>query len=250
MSQHRLVIKIGGGEVDDRHFLEDLRAAIRDMMDRRMVLVHGGGKEIAAWQERLGLEPRFVEGLRVTDAQSLQVAEMVLSGLVNKRLVAWFVAGGVEAVGLSGVDGGLVRVERMRHAAGDLGLVGHVVQVNPAPLAALLDRGLLPVISPISLGLDGETYNVNADHVALAIARELSAEALIFISNVPGVLAHGSILSHLDADRIEPLIRDGVIHGGMVPKVRSALEALADGVSAVRITNLDGLRTGEGTVIT
>lgn len=250
MDQRQLVVKIGGGQVDDAHFLEELVGVLRDMGNRRMVIVHGGGKEIAIWQERLGLEPHFVEGLRVTDALSLQVAEMLLSGLINKRLVARLVAGGVPAAGLSGVDGGFIRVERMSHPAGDLGFVGHVVDVNPTLVLSLLDQGLLPVISPISLGLDGQTYNVNADHVALAIARTIEAESLVFISDVPGVLVEGNLLSHLDADLVEPLIHDGVIQGGMVPKVRSAVAALADGVSAVRITDLDGVRSGRGTIVT
>jgi acetylglutamate kinase len=249
MTQRRLVIKIGGGQVDDLRFLEGLVEVVRGMADHEMLIVHGGGKEIASWQERLGLEPHFVEGLRVTDAQSLQVAEMVLSGLVNKRLVARLVAGGVAAVGLSGVDGGLIRVERMSHPAGDLGFVGRVVEVNPTSLEALLGQGLLPVISPISLGLDNQTYNVNADHAAQAIARAVGVKSLVFISDVPGVLVGGRPLPHLGTDQIEPLIRDGVIGGGMVPKVRSALAALAEGVLTVRITNLEGLRSGGGTVI-
>ena len=250
MAQPRLVIKLGGGQVDDPHFLERLVEVIREMEDRQILFVHGGGKEIAAWQERLGLEPRFVEGLRVTDGKSLEVAEMVLSGLVNKRLVARLVAGGVPAVGLSGVDGSLIRVEPMSHPAGDLGFVGRVVEVNSALLDMLLGQGLLPVISPISLGLDGQTYNVNADHAAWAIARTVAADSLVFVSDVPGVLVGGSTLTHLTADQIEPLIHAEAIRGGMVPKVRSALAALTGGVSAVRITNLEGLQSGAGTVIT
>jgi len=249
MAQRRLVIKLGGGQVEDAQFLDRLVEVIHDLEDRQVLIVHGGGKEIASWQERLGLEPRFVEGLRVTDAQSLQVAEMVLSGLVNKRLVARLVSSGVDAVGLSGVDGGLIRVERMSHPAGDLGFVGHVVKVDPTPLEALLEQHFLPVISPISLGLDGQTYNVNADHAAWAIARAVGAESLVFVSDVPGVLMEGNVLAHLEADQIEPLIHTGVIRGGMVPKVRSALAALAGGVPTVRITNLQGLRSGGGTVI-
>jgi acetylglutamate kinase len=250
MIQRRLVIKIGGGQVDDDHFLAGLVDVIRDIADRQMLIVHGGGKEIASWQERLGLECRFVEGLRVTDAQCLQVAEMVLSGLVNKRLVARLVAGGVPAVGLSGVDGGLIRVERMTHPAGDLGFVGRVMEVDPTVLEALLDQGLVPVVSPISLGLDGQTYNVNADHAAWAIAGKAAAESLVFVTDVPGVLVEGVSQQHLSTEQIEPLIRDEVIRGGMVPKVRSALEALAGGVPTVCITNLEGLRDGGGTVIT
>jgi acetylglutamate kinase len=251
MTQRRLVIKIGGGQADDAQFLQELVEAVRDIIhDRQMVIVHGGGKEIRMWQERLGLECRFVEGLRVTDADCLQVAEMVLSGSVNKRLVARLVAGGVAAVGLSGVDGGLIRVERMSHPAGDLGFVGRVVEINPTLVETLLDQGHLPVVSPISLGLDGQTYNVNADHAAWAIAGTVGAESLVFVSDVPGVLVEGACLQHLSTERAEPLIRDGVIQGGMVPKVRSALEALAGGVPTVCITNLEGLRSGGGTVIT
>ena len=250
MAQSTVMIKIGGGQVDDLRFVGDLVQVIQSMGSRRMVIVHGGGKEIALWQERLGLVPRFVEGLRVTDAESLQVAEMVLSGLVNKRLVARLVAGGVPAVGLSGVDGGLIRVERMRHSAGDLGLVGRVVKVDTAYLEILLARAILPVISPISLGLDGQTYNVNADHAAWAIARAIPVEDLVFVSDVPGVLVEGETLPHLDSERMERLIENNVITGGMVPKVRSALGALTEGVPTVRITNLDGLRSGGGTVIT
>ena len=250
MARPRVVIKLGGGQVDDPHFLERLVGVIREMEDCQILFVHGGGKEIAAWQERLGLEPRFVEGLRVTDRESLQVAEMVLSGLVNKRLVARLVAGGVPAVGLSGVDGGLIRVERMSHPAGDLGFVGRVVEVNPALLELLLGQGLLPVVSPISLGPDGQRYNVNADHAAWAIARTVAAESLVFVSDVPGVLMEGCLLANLTADQIESLIRAQAIRGGMVPKVRSALAALSGGVPRVRITDLEGLQSGGGTVIT
>lgn len=250
MAQSRLVVKLGGGQVDDPDFLERLVGVIHEMEDGQILFVHGGGKEIAAWQERLGLVPRFVEGLRVTDGESLRVAEMVLSGLVNKRLVAKLVAGGVPAVGVSGVDGSLIRVEPMSHPAGDLGFVGRIVEVNPVLLEVLLGQGLVPVISPISLGLDGQTYNVNADHAAWAIARGVAAESLVFVSDVPGVLVGGRARAHLAADQIEPLIHAQAIRGGMVPKVRSALAALAGGVPTVRITDLEGLQGGTGTVIT
>jgi acetylglutamate kinase len=249
MTQRRLVLKIGGGQADDAKFLQELVEAVRSIDDRQLLIVHGGGKEIRMWQERLGLECRFVEGLRVTDASCLQVAEMVLSGSVNKRLVARLVAGGVSAVGVSGVDAGLIRVERMRHAAGDLGFVGRIVEVNPILVETLWNKGLLPVVSPISLGLDGQTYNVNADHAAWAIARAVSAESLLFVSDVPGVLYRGACLQHLSSERAETLIEEGIIQGGMVPKVRSALEALAGGVSTVRITDLEGLRSDGGTAI-
>jgi acetylglutamate kinase len=188
-SAQRIVLKIGGNELDDARFVSGLIEALRQMrQERAIAVVHGGGKAIARLQERLSLQPRFVDGLRVTDDESLDVAEMVLSGLTNKRLVGALVAGGVAAVGLSGVDSGLLRVARMAHATVDLGWVGEIVQTNPAEVEALLARGVTPVISPISLGLDGHTYNVNADHAACALACALGAAELDFVSNVPGVL--------------------------------------------------------------
>jgi acetylglutamate kinase len=210
-----------------------------------VVIVHGGGKGIGRLQKRLGLEPRFIEGLRVTDAPSLEAAQMVLSGQVNKRLVARLVSAGVPAVGLSGVDGGLLRVEKLHHPAGDLGLVGHIVKVN----TELLGQGLVPVISPISLGLDGQTYNVNADHAALAVAQAMNAASVIFLTNVPGVLREGQVISHIGLSQAEALITEGIIAGGMIPKARSALEAVAAGVGQAVITDLAGLQAGTGTVI-
>ncbi len=252
------VIKIGGNEADDPDFLsgfvETIKGAwhfgsARHLVETVPVIVHGGGKEIAHLQECLGLVPRFVEGLRVTDDESLKVAEMVLSGLVNKRLVARLVAADVPAVGLSGVDWGLIRVERMTHPAGDLGWVGRIVEVHPGGLNTLIEQGVVPVVSPISLGLDGRTYNVNADHAALAVAVALGAAALVFVSNVPGVLIDGQLVPRLTVNQVETLVEEGKIYGGMVPKVRSALEAVAGGVREVRITDLDGLRQGSGTVV-
>ena len=244
-----MVIKVGGNDLDDPAFMEGLVAAVTDLHEQGVIIVHGGGKGIGRLQKRLGLEPRFIQGLRVTDAPSLEVAQMVLSGQVNKRLAARLVAAGVPAVGLSGVDGGLLRVEKMDHPAGDLGLVGHIVRVNTELLAGLLGQGLVPVISPISLGLDGQTYNVNADHAALAVAQAMSAASAVFLTNVPGVLRDGELVSKIDARRAEALIAQGVIAGGMIPKVRSALEAVAAGVGQAVITNLAGLWAGAGTVI-
>lgn len=236
-----VVIKVGGNELDDAAFLDRFIAVLVRMTDPRPVLVHGGGKEIAALQKQLGLQPAFVDGLRVTDAESLRVAEMVLSGTVNKRLVARLVAAGAAAVGLSGVDLGLIRVEKMRHSAGDLGFVGAVKEVNARGLQSLLTAGLLPVISPISLGLDGGTYNVNADHAALGIARGLGARSLLLVTNVAGVMAGGQVLERLGAAQAQALIADGTISGGMVPKVRSALEAVEAGVPEAIITDVGGL---------
>ena len=264
----RIVLKVGGNELDDEGFVVGLIDTLRELWQSCAVsVVHGGGKAIARLQERLSLQPRFVDGLRVTDDESLDVAEMVLSGWVNKRLVARLVSEGIPAVGLSGVDNGLLRVVKMRHNAHDLGWVGDVTEANPAEVESLLDRGVTPVISPISLGVDGHTYNVNADHAASALACALGARELVFVSNVPGVLVGGNVPGGLGeedipgssrrADRacvpaltppeVECLIDAGEIHGGMVPKARSALSALQAGVSRVRITNLAGLAANEGT---
>ena len=243
-----VVLKIGGNEIDDDEFLERLADAVGALRAAaEPVLVHGGGKEIARLQQALGLEPRFVEGLRVTDEASLAVAEMVLSGAVNKRLAALLVARGIAAVGLSGVDGGLLRVRRLQHPSGDLGWVGEVAEVQPLLLQLLLSRGIVPVVSPISLGLDGRRYNVNADHAAMALAKALGARSLAFVTNVPGVLREGRVVGRLTAGEAERWIAEGVIGGGMVPKVRAALQVVAGGVPEARIVDLEGLATGGGT---
>ncbi len=244
------VLKIGGRQLDDAMFLDALAQTVaRIRQEQPVVIIHGGGKTIQAWQERLGLVPHYVEGLRVTDEASLEVVEAVLAGLVNKRLVALLLQAGVNAVGLSGVDGGLVRVTKMQHPHGDLGRVGEVQEVHVALLLALLDAGFTPVIAPVSLGQDFLTYNVNADHVARAVAAALHADRLYFISDVPGVVIDGQPVATLSVHQAETWIREGHIHGGMIPKVRSAITAVETGVRAAVITNLDGLATGGGTTI-
>lgn len=243
-----LVLKIGGNELDDQAFVATLTATVA-AMQLCPVLVHGGGKEIGAMQRALGGEPRFVGGLRVTDDAALQAAAMVLCGTVSTRLVAALVQAGVDAQGLSGVDRGLVRVERAQHADGDLGWVGRPVAVRVEILRELLEQAVVPVVAPISLGPDG-VYNVNADEAAGALAAALGDAQVVFITNAPGVLVHGALAPQLDAGQIEALIADGTIHSGMIPKVRSALTALSAGVCAARITNLAGLANGGGTVVT
>lgn len=244
------VLKIGGRQLDDVDFLNQLGVAVHKVSRaHKVVLVHGGGKAIQAWQERLGLSPRYVEGLRVTDKDSLDVAEAVLSGLINKRLVALLTRAGVPAVGLSGVDAGLIRVEKMWHPMGDLGRVGEVQEVHPEIIYMLLDAGLVPVISPISLGKDGLTYNVNADHVATAIATALQAERLYFISDVPGVLVAGQPVRAISTVQAEQWIEEDIITGGMIPKVRSAVAAVDAGVPQAIITNLEGVLKAGGTAV-
>lgn len=248
MDESTVVLKVGGGQVDDEAFLDGLAETVARMREQ-VAIVHGGGKEIASLQTALGLTPYFVDGLRVTDAEGLAVVEMVLSGRVNKRLVARLMMAGVKALGLSGVDLGLVRVEKMAHPAGDLGWVGRVAQVDPEPLRMLLRQRIVPVVSPVSLGFDGHTYNVNADHVATGVARTLGASALYFLTNVAGVLVDGQVVGKLSAAEAETLIRNGTIRDGMVPKVRSALDAVTAGVQEARITDLKGLAGDGGTVV-
>lgn len=242
------VIKVGGNELDDPVFVGGLVRAVQALAEPP-VLVHGGGKEIRTLQERLGLEPQYVDGLRVTDVESLAVVQMVLAGRVNKRLVAALTAEGVDAFGMSGVDRGAIKAEKLEHPAGDLGWVGRVVEVRTQVFRRLLEDGITPVLSPICWGADGSMFNVNADHVALAVAQSLDAGRLVFVSNVPGVLAGDELIQRISTGQAEALIAEGVIAGGMLPKIRSALEAVSGGVAEVRITNLQGLAQDLGTIV-
>jgi len=241
-----IVLKISGHELDDAEYLRDFANALAQM-NQPVIIVHGGGKEISALQTRLGIEPRYIDGIRITDADSLVLVEMVMCGTINKRIVRTLLAAGVQAIGLSGVDGGIVQAVKMAHPTVDMGFTGQIVTVNPKPLEALLDAGYMPVLAPVSLGQDS-SYNVNADHVAGAIAAAVGASRVIFISNVPGVMKNGEVLATLTPAQTEALIEDGTINGGMIPKVRTALEALTLGVTQSVITNLTGLQSAGGTV--
>jgi acetylglutamate kinase len=225
-------------------------AAVHGLLDQyAVVIVHGGGKEIADLHGRLGVSFETVQGLRATSQESLRLVEMVLNGTVNTRLVRWLVVGGVEAIGLSGVDLGLVRVTPLTVEGRSLGRVGQVQTVNAQALLHLLDLGLTPVVSPVSLGEDGLVYNVNADHVAAGVAKAIDAARLIFVSNVPGVQVAGRTVAGLTLAQIEELIAEGHISGGMIPKVRAATEAVASGVQQAVITDLAGLAQGKGTAV-
>lgn len=241
------VMKIGGNELDYPGFLEGLARAV-SKSDEPVLIVHGGGKAIADLQQRFGLNTVKVDGLRVTDGESLTVAQMVLSGQANKQIVAALLAQGVDAVGLSGVDGGILRCQQKKHPQTDLGYVGEIVEVRAELIEKLVNMGLTPVLSPISLGLDGQIYNVNADEVASAVALALAAELLNFVSNVPGVLQEDAVIPTLTISQTEDLIASGVIRDGMVPKVRAALEAITKGVPQARIVNLAGLIGPGGTL--
>jgi acetylglutamate kinase len=244
------VLKVSGSDLDDPVFSQRFATCIADVAKTgaRPVVVHGGGKELTALLKAFQVETRFIDGLRVTDARTRDMALMTFSGLANKRLVAALLAAGVDALGVSGVDAGLVRVAPLDPA---LQYVGKPVSVRADLLKQWTQVGLAPVIAPMSIGLDGEIYNVNADHVAGAVAAAMDAELLTFVTNVEAVLdgAHAPI-ANLTAGQAEALIADGTINGGMIPKVRTALEALQSGVRHVRITNLDGISAGTGTTFT
>jgi acetylglutamate kinase len=245
-----LVLKIGGNQVEEAAFLDGFVTAVRQLLaEHELVVVHGGGKEIADLHAQLQVPFETIEGLRVTSDESLHLVEMVLNGTVNTRLVRWLVNAGIAAIGLSGVDMGLIRVIPLTTRGRDLGRVGQVQQVNGEALLQLLDLGLTPVVSPVSLGEDGLAYNVNADHVAAGIARAVEASRLVLVSNVLGVQVAGRIVRALTLSQIQELIADGFITGGMIPKVQAATEAVASGVHQAVITDLAGLLRGEGTAV-
>jgi acetylglutamate kinase len=224
-----LVVKLGGTTIADQaQVLSEVAVVARR---RPVVLVHGGGRRITEWLDRLGVPSRFEGGLRVTDAQALEVAAAVLRGVVNSELVAGLRDLGVDAVGLSGVDGGLLIAERLPH----VGLVAHVVGLRRDLLDAVLVGGQVPVVAPLARDEEGVVCNVNADDVAAGIAAGLGARQLILLTDVDGVRdADGRRLDTLTVGEAEALIASGVIGGGMVPKVRAALGALAwDGAEAV-----------------
>jgi acetylglutamate kinase len=244
-----LVIKISGSELDDAAFVGRFAAAVRALTEP-VVIVHGGGREISAMQRRMGIEPRYFDGVRITDAESLALVEMVLCGTINKRLTRSLIEAGVDALGVSGVDRGIVRAQKMDSPAPaiDMGFTGRIAAVRAEPLREWLASGVTPVIAPICLGA-GTNYNVNADHVAGAVAAALGAERLIFLSDVPGVLNKaGEVMPTLSSDQAEALITDGTISGGMIPKVRTALSALEAGAASAVIGGIDAL-DGGGTAL-
>ena len=245
-----LVLKIGGNQVEDEAFLAGFVIAVKELLvEHAVVIVHGGGKEITDLHAQLGVTTETVEGLRATSEESLRLVEMVLNGVVNTRLVRWLVNGQIDAIGLSGIDLGLVRVTPLAVNDRSLGRVGQVGRVNAEALLQLLDLGLTPVISPVSLGEDGLAYNVNADHVAAGVSQAVEAGKLIFVSNVPGVQVTGRTMRALTLSQIEGLIADGHITGGMLPKVRAATDAVVSGVHQAVITDLAGLAAGRGTAV-
>lgn len=239
-----LVVKIGGSMAENDASLKSMARSLGRLASqgRPLVLVHGGGKDINRHLAWLGEEPRFKNGLRVTSEEALKVVEMTLSGYVNKKLVGFLAEAGAKPAGLSGVDGPTFYCEPVDP---ELGRVGHITRVDTALVLALMAAGFLPVVSPISLGA-GESdhfshFNVNADDAASALAMALHAEKLIFISDVPGVLdAQKAIVPSLNAPTVARLTDEGVVQGGMIPKLRSCLAAVAAGVGEVHICGFSG----------
>lgn len=242
MSAAPIVVKLGGRALDAPGAAAAFAGALAALA-RPAVLVHGGGAEVTQWCLRLGLEARFADGLRVTDAPTLDVVAAVLAGLANKRLVAALRARGVDAVGLAALDGGVLRVVPHARAA-TLGAVGQVAGADPALLQALLAAGRTPVLA--SLGAhDGALLNVNADDAASAIAAALGAPELVLLSDAPGVVLGGAVVPELAGGGIEAALARPEVEGGMRPKLRAAAAALAAGVGRAHIASWSGPRTLE-----
>jgi len=234
------LIKIGGKILDNPDLLEELATGIKLVEGNFVILVHGGSKDIKLELDRLGKEFVFVDGLRVTDGETIRVVEMVLSGLVNKRIVRALTGAGIRALGLSGCDMGLIRAEPLELAGVDLGLVGRVNRINTEPLGICARENIVPVISPVGIGETGEPFNINADHAASAIAREIKADDLVYFSDVPGVMIDGRRQATLTSSQARRYIDQGKITGGMIPKIQSAIEALEQGVGQVHLAPWTG----------
>ncbi|MGC2618029.1 MAG: acetylglutamate kinase [Acidobacteriaceae bacterium] len=233
----KYVVKLGGATLENPELLHQCAKAIADLVKdgNQVAIVHGGGVQLTRTLKQLGKQSEFVAGLRVTDAETRDTALMVLGGGVNKALVASLDAHGQPAVGLSGGDGHVFRARKKRTAP-DLGFVGEIAAADPRWLEAIWHMGAVPVISSIALGFDGEYYNINADEMAAACASACHADALVFLTDVPGVLgADGSVMRWLSIDQIAALTKDAVISGGMLPKLSACREALLSGVKRVRI---------------
>jgi len=245
------VVKYGGHAMGDatlaRNFAEDI--VLLKAVGINPVVVHGGGPQIGAMLERVGVESKFVDGLRVTTKETAEIAEMVLSGAINKELVSWIEKAGGHAIGISGKDGGFVKAAKLRRTERDpdsnieriidLGYVGEPKTVNRSVVDMISSAGMIPVIAPIGVGDDGHTYNINADTMAGAVASALRAARLFLLTDVAGVLdKQGDLLTDLAPRAIRELVRDGTISGGMIPKLETCVKAVQEGVDAAVI--LDG----------
>ena len=238
-----IVVKYGGSAMVDEtlkhQVIQDV--TLLKLVGFKPIIVHGGGKEISRWVERVGMDPVFVNGLRKTDEATMEIAEMVLNK-VNKSLVTLVQELGVKAVGISGKDGGLLTVERKYSNGEDIGFVGEIKEVNPKVLYDLLEKDFLPIVCPVGMDAGFQSYNINADDAACAIAKAVSAEKLAFLTDIEGVYKDpkdaSTLISELTVSDAKALIGDGVIGGGMLPKLNSCIDAVEEGVSRVHI--LDG----------
>ncbi len=238
-----VVVKYGGSAMVDhelkKNVIEDV--VLLKLVGFKPIIVHGGGKEISRWVGKVGMEPHFVNGLRVTDAETMEVAEMVL-GKVNKELVSLVQSLGVKAVGISGKDGGLLQVSKKSSDGEDIGFVGEIRQVTPKILEDLLEKDFLPIVCPIGMDADFQTYNINADDAACAIASAMNAEKLAFLTDIEGVYKDpkdpASLISELHVHEAQKLITQGNVGGGMIPKLNNCINAIQEGVNRVHI--LDG----------
>ena len=238
-----IVVKYGGSAMSNEELQKNVikDVTLLKLVGFKPIIVHGGGKEISRWVGKVGKEPQFVNGLRVTDGETMEIAEMVLSK-VNKDLVAMVQELGVKAVGISGKDGGLLTVEKKYADGKDIGFVGDIKEVNPKVLYDLLEKDFLPIVAPIGLDDGFQTYNINADDAACAIAKAVHAEKLAFLTDIEGLYKDindkSSFISRLKASEADKLIADGYIGGGMLPKLANCTSAIREGVSRVHI--LDG----------
>ncbi|MBR0085049.1 MAG: acetylglutamate kinase [Lachnospiraceae bacterium] len=238
-----IVVKYGGSAMLDdnikKQVIQDV--VLLKLVGFKPIIVHGGGKEISRWVEKSGMEPRFVNGLRVTDADTMEIAEMVLNR-VNKSLVQMVQELGVLSVGVSGKDGGLLRVDKKYSNGEDIGFVGEIKAVNPKVLYDLLSNDFLPIVCPVGMDDNFNTYNINADDAACAIAKAMNAEKLAFLSDVDGVYQDpndkSSYITSIHISDAKKLLKSGVVGGGMLPKLNNCIEAMESGVSRVHI--LDG----------
>ena len=242
-SGKNVVVKYGGSAMLDAELQKNVirDVALLKLIGMKPIIVHGGGKEISKWVKLSGKEPEFYNGLRVTDKDTMEIAEMVLFK-VNQELVAMMAQQGIKAVGLSGKDAEMMKVEKKEVPGKDLGYVGNVTEVNTDLLEALIEDDFVPVISPIGLGEDYEGYNINADDTACAIASALNAEKLVFLTDIEGVFIDpedkSTLFSEMDLTQAHEFVDKGVVGGGMLPKLKNCIEAIENGVARVHI--LDG----------
>lgn len=234
-----IVVKYGGSVMSSRkleeQFASEIRALIRS--GHRIAIVHGGGSEITGFAERLGIETHFVGGHRYTGPDMMDLVVMTLAGKINKQLVRLLSGAGLRSVGMCGVDGEILKAEPLKSEHGDLGQVGRVVDVDPSVPKLMIEGGIVPVIAPVALGVDGRFYNVNADLAATAIAVALHADLLLFMSDIDGVRIAGEVVPTLTAEEARGAIADGEITGGMIPKIDAAIDAVSAGVGGVQIIN-------------